>query len=72
MWEYQNTKQPLRRATHSKLAWDVFVIKKAQKNVPLTYYITADLNSEEIVRTFFKKELQKTSQKEFRVEKLKV
>ena len=48
------------------------MIKEAQKNVPLTYCVTVDLNSEEIVRTFFKKELQKTSQTEFRVEKLKV
>ena len=29
-----------------------------------------DLNGEEIVRTFYKNELQKTNQKEFRIEKV--
>ena len=29
-----------------------------------------DLNGEEIVGTFYKKELQKTNQKEFRIEKV--
>ena len=33
-------------------------------------YITSDLNREEIVGTFYQKELQKTNQKEFRVEKV--
>ena len=30
----------------------------------------SDLNREEIVRSFFEKELQKTNQKEFRIEKV--
>ena len=29
-----------------------------------------DLNGEEIIRTFYEKELQKTNQKEFRIEKV--
>ena len=33
-------------------------------------YVISDLNGEEIVGTFYKKELQKTNQKEFRVEKV--
>ena len=33
-------------------------------------YVTSDLKGEEIVETFYEKELQKTNQKEFRVEKL--
>ena len=37
--------------------------------MPCTYAIS-ELNREEIVATFYAKELQKTSQKEFRVEKL--
>ena len=48
------------------------MIKKIQNNVPWTY-IVSDLNGEEIVMTFYekkKKELQKTSQKEFSIEKL--
>ena len=33
-------------------------------------YVTRDLKSEQIVGTFYEKELQKTNQKEFRVEKV--
>ena len=45
-----------------------FVIKKIGNTVSWTYLIS-DLKSEEIVGTFYKKELQKANQKEFRVEK---
>ena len=48
---------------------DVFVIKKVKTTVPWTYVIN-DLNAEEIVGTFYKNELQKTNQKEFRIEKV--
>ena len=44
-----------------------FVIKNVKNTVPWTYVIS-DLKGEEIVRTFYEKELQKTNQKEFRVE----
>ena len=37
--------------------------------MPWTYVIR-DLNGEEIIGTFYEKELQKTNQKEFRVEKV--
>ena len=33
-------------------------------------YVIMDNKGEEIVRTFYKKKLQKTNQKEFRVEKV--
>ena len=33
-------------------------------------YIISDNNDQEIVATFYEKELQKTNQKEFRIEKL--
>ena len=46
-----------------------FVIKKVKNTVLWTYAID-DLNGEEIVGTFYKKELQKTNQKEFIVEKV--
>ena len=46
-----------------------FVIKKVRNTVPLTY-ITNDLNAEEINGTFYEKELQKTNQEEFRIEKV--
>ena len=47
---------------------EVFVISKIKNTVPLTYVIK-DLNGEEIIVTFYEKELQKTNQKEFRIEK---
>ena len=40
---------------------EVFVIKKVKNTVPWTYVIN-DLNSEEIIGTFYEKELQKTNQ----------
>ena len=48
---------------------DVFVIKKVKNTVPWTYVIN-DLNGEEIVGTFYEKELQKTSLAEFRIERV--
>ena len=48
---------------------EIFVIKKFKNTVPWTY-VHSDLKGEENVRTFYKKELQKTNQKEFRVEKV--
>ena len=47
-----------------------FVIKNVKNTVPWTYVIS-DLKGEEIIRTFYEKELQKTNQKEFRVENVK-
>ena len=44
---------------------EVFVIKHVQNTVPWTH-ITEDLNGEEIVVTFYKKEFQKPDQTEFR------
>ena len=48
---------------------EVFVIKKVKNTFPWTYVIN-DLNGEEIIRTFYEKELQKTNQEEFRIEKV--
>ena len=48
---------------------EVFVSKKVKNTVPWTYVIN-DLNGEEIMGTFYEKELQKTSQEEFRIEKV--
>ena len=48
---------------------EVFVIKKVKNTVPWTYVIN-DLNGEEIIGTFYEKELQKTNQEEFRIEKI--
>ena len=48
---------------------EVFVIKKVKNTVPWTYVIN-DLNGEEIMGTFYEKELQKTNQEEFSIAKV--
>ena len=60
--EYQNIKLFLQKVVLQiglkKLLW----LKKVNNAVPGTYVIK-DLNGEEIVGTFYKKELQKSNQK---------
>ena len=46
-----------------------FVIKEIKNTVPWTYVIN-DLNGEEIIGAFYEKELQKTNQEKFRIEKV--
>ena len=48
---------------------ELFVVSKIKNTVPWTYVIN-HLNDEEIIGTFYEKELQKTNQKEFRIEKI--
>ena len=48
---------------------EVFIISKIKNTVSWTYVIN-DLNGEEIIGTFYEKELQKSNQKEFRIEKV--
>ena len=48
---------------------EVFIISKIKIAVPWTYVIS-DLNGEPISGTFYEKELQKTNQKEIRIEKV--
>ena len=48
---------------------EVFVTSKMKNTVSWTYVIN-DLNGEEIIVTFYAKELQKTSQNEFSIEKV--
>ena len=48
---------------------EVFVIKKVKNTAPWKNVIN-DLNGDDIVGTFYEKELQKTNQKEFRIEKI--
>ena len=45
------------------------MIKKIKNTVPWIYIIN-DLNGEQIIGTFYEKELQKTNQQEFRIEKV--
>ena len=48
---------------------EVFKISKIQLTIPVTYKIT-DYNGEKIQDSFYEKELQKTSQSTFRIEKV--
>ena len=48
---------------------EVFMVKNVKNSVPCTYVIS-DLNGQQIVGTFYEKELQKTNQNEVRVEKV--
>ena len=47
----------------------MFVISKIKNTISSTYVIN-DLNDEEITGSSYEKELQKTNQKEFRIEKV--
>ena len=48
---------------------EIFVVSKIKNAVPWTYVIN-DLNSEEIIETFYENELQKVNQQEFRIKKV--
>ena len=48
---------------------EVSVVSKI-KNTVLSTYVISDLNGEPIAGSFYEKELQKTNQKEFRIEKV--
>ena len=48
---------------------EIFIVSKIKNTVPWTHAIS-DLNGEEITGSFYEKELQKTNQKEFRIEKI--
>ena len=47
----------------------ITLIKNIKNTAPWTSVIN-DLNGEEIIGTFYEKELQKTNQQEFRIEKV--
>ena len=48
---------------------EVFIVNEIKNTVPWTYAIT-DLNGEKVIGTFYGNKLQKTNQKEFRIEKI--
>ena len=48
---------------------EVFRVSKIKNTVPWTYVIN-DLNGGKIIGTIYEKEVQKTNQKEFRIEKI--
>ena len=48
---------------------EVFLVSKIKNTVPWNY-VVSDLNGEKITGSFYEKELQKTNQKEFKIEKV--
>ena len=67
--EYQNIKTFLLKNTPRNWSENIFVVSKIKDTVPPTYVIS-DLNGEPIAWSFYEKELQKTSQEKFRIEKI--
>ena len=53
----------------SNCSEELFLIEKVKNTVPWTYVIN-DLNGEEIIGSFYEKELQGTNQQKFRIEKV--
>ena len=62
IWKYKNI---FGKGYVPNWSVEVFVIKKVKNTVPWTYFIS-DLKGEEIVGTFYEKELQKTNQSIFK------
>ena len=69
MLEFLNIKTFLLKDTLLIGQKKFFFVSKIKNTFPWTYVIN-DLNGEEITWTFHEKELQKTNQKEFRIEKV--
>ena len=67
MLEFQNTKSIIAKGHTPNWSEEIFVISKIKITVPWTYRIS-DINGEEITGCFYEKELQRTNQKEFRIE----
>ena len=66
IWKYKNI---FTKRYTENWSEEVFTITKIKETVPWTYEISV-LNGEPIAGSFYEKELQKTSQEKFRVEKL--
>ena len=69
MFEFLNTKNIFAKGYASNCSEKVFVIIKI-KNEVLWTYVVNDLKSAEIIAIFYEKELRKTNQKKFRIEKV--
>ena len=67
--EYRIIKKTFAKRYTPNLSEEVFAIKKFKSTIPWAYVIN-DLNGKEIIGTFYEKELQKTNQQGFRIEKV--
>ena len=69
MYQYRDWKNIFAKGYIPNWNEEVFAIKKVKNTVPWTHVIE-DLRGEEIVGSFWEKELQKTSHTDIRVEKV--
>ena len=69
MFEFQNTKTFLRKDM-VKIGQKRFLLLVKLKNIVPWTYVIIDLNGEEVTGSFYEKELQKTIQEKFRIEKV--
>ena len=69
MLEFHNTKTFLLKDTLQIGRKNFFVVSEIKNTVPRTYVVSY-LNGEDITGRFYEKELQKTSQVKFRIEKI--
>ena len=67
MSEYQNKK--IAKGYTQDWSEQVFVVSKI-KNKVLWTYVISDLNGEPLTGSFYEKELEKTSQNKFKIEKV--
>ena len=59
----------VRISKYKNFSEEVFMNKKVKNTVPWAY-VFSDFKDEDIVETFYKKELRKANQKEFRVQEV--
>ena len=69
MLEFKKYKNIFAKGYAPNWSEEVFVISKIKNKVSWTY-VVSDLNGEEITGRFYEKQLQKTSQEKFRIEKV--
>ena len=69
MFEFLKHKNIFAKGYAPNWSEEIFIVSKIKNTVPWTYVIS-DMNDEEIIGTFYEKELQKTNQEEVRIEKV--
>ena len=69
MLGFQNKKNTFSKGYMQNWSEKIFVVSKINNTVLQTYVIS-DLNREKLAGSFYEKEIQKTSQEKFRIEKV--
>ena len=69
MFEFLKHKNIFAKGYAPNWSEEIFIVSKIKNTVPWTYVIS-DMNDEEIIGTFYEKELQKTNPEKFRIDKI--